>query len=182
MMKPINLIPDTLPDLLATLFGAIGGVAQLCVYTNRLSQDDGFFISGLATIALGVICNKADIPQRNPHKPPNYSPLDFARYDEPPYNDPYYESPSESSPKAPRKRPGKHDDESEDGVSNITDTPQYHSKYIGQSQKVPKSNSKQVNESDGFRGRRTRKRFKPSHRRLDADSDSNSQSPSNSDS
>lgn len=178
MMKPINLIPDTLPDLLATLFGAIGGVAQLCVYTNRLSQDDGFFISGLATIALGVICNKADIRKFNPHKPPNYSPLDFARYDEPPYNDPYYEPPSELSPKAPRKRPGKHDEESEDGVSNIT---QYHSRYIGQSQKAPKLNPGEVNESDGFRGRRrTRRRFKPSNRRLD--SDSQSHPPSNYDS
>lgn len=172
MMKPTNLIRDTLPDNLATLFGIIGGVAQLCVYTNRLSQDDGFFISGLATIALGVICNKADIPRANPYKPPNYSPLDFAHYDEPPYNDPYYEPPSEISPKTARKLPGKDDDESSRGVPNIT---QYHSKYIGQSQKNPQSNQGQVDESGGFRGRRrTRRRLKPLNPRLNTESGSNS--------
>ncbi|MEG4959867.1 MULTISPECIES: hypothetical protein [unclassified Microcoleus] len=173
----MKLIPQTLPDLLATIFGVVAGIAQLSVFTNRISQDDGLFISGLATIALGVITNKYEISKSNPHKPPNYSALDFAPYDAPPYNDPYYEPPSEIPPKAPKEIPGRVQYETPYKVPNQT---QYHSKYIGQPKQENyhqehtqggNQGQKGINESHGCRGkRRTRKRSKT----LDTKSDSNS--------
>jgi hypothetical protein len=45
-------------DLLATIFGTIAGVAQLLRETNRLSDENSLLISGLATIALGIVTNK----------------------------------------------------------------------------------------------------------------------------
>ncbi len=163
----MKLIPQTLPDLLATIFGAVAGIAQLSVFTNRISQDDGFFISGLATIALGVITNKYEISKSNPHKPPNYSALDFAPYDAPPYNDPYYEPPSEIPPKEPKEIPGRVQYETPYKVPNQT---QYYSKYIGQPKQENhhqehtqggNQGQKGINESHGCRGkRRTRKRSK----------------------
>jgi hypothetical protein len=46
------------PDLLATIFGAIAGIAQLLVATNKVNTDDGQLIAGLALIALGIVSNK----------------------------------------------------------------------------------------------------------------------------
>lgn len=56
-MKKIKLNQDNL-DNLATLFGAIAGIAELLVATDRISNGDGQFIAGLALIALGIISNK----------------------------------------------------------------------------------------------------------------------------
>ena len=98
MMMKINF--QSFLDLLATVFGTISGVAQLLVVTNRISQDDGLLISGLATIALGIVANKGKLPRTRPNNPPNYFPYEFAPYDSPPYNDPYYEPPTEKLPKA----------------------------------------------------------------------------------
>ena len=98
MMMKIN--SHSFLDLLATVFGTMGGVAQLLVVTNRISQDDGLLISGLATIALGIVANKGRLPRTRPNNPPNYFPYEFGPYDSPPYNDPYYEPPTEKSPKA----------------------------------------------------------------------------------
>jgi hypothetical protein len=89
-MKPTHLF---YLDLLATIFGVIGGVAQLLVRTHWISENDGLLISGLATIALGIVANKGKLPYRYSPKPPNYYPYEFAHYDSPPYNDPYYEPP-----------------------------------------------------------------------------------------
>jgi hypothetical protein len=98
MMMKINF--QSFLDLLATVFGTISGVAQLLVVTNRISQDDGLLISGLATIALGIVANKGRLPRTGPNNPPHYFPYEFAPYDSPPYNDPYYEPPTEKLPKA----------------------------------------------------------------------------------
>ena len=46
------------PDSLATIFGAIAGIAQVLIATNRISTDDGELIAGLALVALGIISNK----------------------------------------------------------------------------------------------------------------------------
>ncbi len=45
-------------DLLATIFGAIAGIAELLVATRRLSNEDGQLIAGLAMIAWGIVSNK----------------------------------------------------------------------------------------------------------------------------
>lgn len=45
-------------DSLATIFGAIAGIAQVLAATNRLNSDDGQLIAGLSLIALGIITNK----------------------------------------------------------------------------------------------------------------------------
>ncbi|MEG5175558.1 hypothetical protein [Microcoleus sp. B3-D7] len=116
-------------DLLATIFGTVGGVAQLLVVTNRLSQDDGLLISGLATIALGIVANKGKLPYTRPYDPPNYFPLNQANYDSPPYNDPYYELPTAQAPLetnvAPTQTPYKSPYES----STPTPNSAYQSKY-----------------------------------------------------
>lgn len=46
------------PDLLATIFGAIAGIAQVLAATNRIATDDGELIAGLALVALGIVSNK----------------------------------------------------------------------------------------------------------------------------
>lgn len=46
------------PDSLATIFGAIAGIAQVLAATNRISTDDGELIAGLALVALGIVSNK----------------------------------------------------------------------------------------------------------------------------
>ncbi|MEG4587207.1 hypothetical protein QUA54_18600 [Microcoleus sp. MOSTC5] len=154
----MKITPDTFLDLLATVFGTIGGVAQLLVVTNRINSDDGLLIGGLATIALGIVANKGKSPYTNSlRKPPNYFPIDFAPYDSPPYNDPYYEPPTE----APLKT---HD-------YPTANTTQYNSKYKGQdSSKHPRKqqpeNDRLQNDSESGREsfrpqRRTRKRLKP---------------------
>ena len=51
-MKTLNL------DSLATIFGAIAGIAQVLAATNRISTNDAELISGLALVALGIITNK----------------------------------------------------------------------------------------------------------------------------
>jgi hypothetical protein len=45
-------------DLLATIFGAIAGIAELLVATRRLNNEDGQLIAGLAMIAWGIVSNK----------------------------------------------------------------------------------------------------------------------------
>ena len=45
-------------DNLATVFGTIAGIAELLVATDRLSNEDGQLIAGLALIALGIVSNK----------------------------------------------------------------------------------------------------------------------------
>jgi|JFJP01.1.fsa_nt_gi hypothetical protein len=45
-------------DSLATIFGAIAGIAKVLVATNRIGFDDGELIAGLALIALGIVTNK----------------------------------------------------------------------------------------------------------------------------
>lgn len=45
-------------DSLATIFGAIAGIAQVLVSTNRIATDDGELIAGLALVALGIVSNK----------------------------------------------------------------------------------------------------------------------------
>lgn len=45
-------------DSLATIFGAIAGIAQVLAATNRISTDDGELIAGLALVALGIVTNK----------------------------------------------------------------------------------------------------------------------------
>lgn len=45
-------------DFLATLFGAIAGIAELLVATRRLGNEDGQLIAGLALIAWGIVSNK----------------------------------------------------------------------------------------------------------------------------
>lgn len=45
-------------DSLATIFGAIAGIAQVLAATNRISTDDGELIAGLALVALGIVSNK----------------------------------------------------------------------------------------------------------------------------
>ncbi|MDQ2096736.1 MAG: hypothetical protein QQW96_03715 [Tychonema bourrellyi B0820] len=45
-------------DTLATIFGAIAGIAHVLVAANRIPADDGELISGLALVALGIISNK----------------------------------------------------------------------------------------------------------------------------
>lgn len=45
-------------DSLATIFGAIAGIAQVLAATNRIATDDGELIAGLSLIALGIVSNK----------------------------------------------------------------------------------------------------------------------------
>ncbi|MGB8686059.1 MAG: hypothetical protein WCD53_01775 [Microcoleus sp.] len=45
-------------DSLATIFGAIAGIAQVLAATNRIATDDGELIAGLALVALGIVSNK----------------------------------------------------------------------------------------------------------------------------
>ncbi len=53
-------------DWLATIFGAIAGVAELLVATRRLSNEDGQLIAGLAIIALGIVSNKKPSSTKSP--------------------------------------------------------------------------------------------------------------------
>lgn len=137
-------------DLLATIFGTVSGVAQLLVVTNRISRDDGLLISGLATIALGIVANKGKLPYSRPYDSPNYFPLNKANYDSPPYNDPYYEPPSpqasfeatEAPTETPRKTPYKSKYES----SSQTPDTRYNSKYTN-SRSEPSKFERQANRS-----------------------------------
>lgn len=64
MIKPKKWFLDH-ADLLATVFGAIAGVAQLLISTDHINPKDGLLVGGLATIAWGVITNKK--PSINRH-------------------------------------------------------------------------------------------------------------------
>jgi hypothetical protein len=45
-------------DFITSLLGAIAGIAELLVFRNWLSEDDGHFIIGMSLIAWGFFCNK----------------------------------------------------------------------------------------------------------------------------
>jgi len=147
---------NTLLDLLATIFGTIGGVAQLLVVTNRLSSDDGLLISGLATIALGLVANKGKLPYSRPYDSPNYFPLNRASYDSPPYNDPLYEA-------LPQKTSG-------EAATDPIETP-YTSQYESSIQtpyksKYKRSSKRRQPQRQPESRRFDSARFKPTDRRL----------------
>jgi hypothetical protein len=64
MIKPKKWFLDH-ADLLATVFGAITGVAQLLIATEHINAKDGLLVGGLATIAWGVITNKKSPANRH---------------------------------------------------------------------------------------------------------------------
>lgn len=59
-------------DLIASILGAMAGIAELLVACNRISNEDGQLIAGMALIAWGFFSNKAprvDKPRRYPPRP-----------------------------------------------------------------------------------------------------------------
>lgn len=56
-------------DLIASILGAIAGIAELLVAAGKLSNQDGQLIAGMALIAWGFFSNKAPrIPKVRQHQ------------------------------------------------------------------------------------------------------------------